>query len=198
MDEAGKTFGADRADRRKWTGRVLMAVILGLAIWNLIVSVMDYVVVPWLGDVMGRSSGLPTSFTQRPYDYPDLLVSVLEFCIAGIVAISINWFLQRPGRPVRVKVARTSAITPQAAVAPTAPAPPQPAMAAVITPPTPPAAPPPAPVPAPVARVAATAPTPATAKPAPTPPPKPQPAKPKQPKEVYYNIVGEPLPPDED
>jgi hypothetical protein len=194
MDEVGKTFGADRADTHKWTGRVLMAVILGLAIWNLIVSVMDYVVVPWLGDVMGQSSGLPTSFTQRPYDYPDLLVSVLEFCIAGIVAISINWFFQRPGRPVRVKVVRTSSITPQAAVAPTAPAPPQPAMAAVITPPTPPAAPPPAPV----ARVAATAPTPATAKPAPTPPPKPQPAKPKQPKEVYYNIVGEPLPPDED
>ena len=196
MDEVGRTFGADRADLRKWTGRVLMAVILGLAIWNWIVSVMDYVVVPWLGDVMGRSSGLPTSFTQRPYDYPDLLVSVLEFCIAGIVAISINWFFQRPGKPVRVKVVKTSSAARQTTVVPAAPVPPQPVVAAAITPPTPPVAP--APAPAPVAQVAATIPAPAAVKPAPTPPPKPQPAKPQPPKEVYYNIVGEPLPPDED
>ena len=192
MDEVGRTFGADRADLRKWTGRVLMAVILGLAIWNWIVSVMDYVVVPWLGDVMGRSSGLPTSFTQRPYDYPDLLVSVLEFCIAGIVAISINWFFQRPGKPVRVKVVKTSSAARQTTVVPAAPVPPQPVVAAAITPPTPPVAP------APVAQVAATIPAPAAVKPAPAPPPKPQPAKPQPPKEVYYNIVGEPLPPDED
>ena len=192
MDEVGRTFGADRADLRKWTGRVLMAVILGLAIWNWIVSVMDYVVVPLLGDVMGRSSGLPTSFTQRPYDYPDLLVSVLEFCIAGIVAISINWFFQRPGKPVRVKVVKTSSAARQTTVVPAAPVPPQPVVAAAITPPTPPVAP------APVAQVAATIPAPAAVKPAPAPPPKPQPAKPQPPKEVYYNIVGEPLPPDED
>lgn len=198
MDEAGKTFGSDRADARKWTGRMLMAVIMGLAIWNLIVSVMDYVVVPWLGDVMGQSSGLPTSFTQRPYDYPDLLVSVLEFCIAGIVAISINWFFQRPGKPVRVKVVKTSSVARQATVVPAAPVPPQPAVAAAIPTPTPPVAPPPAPAPAPMAQVAAPVPAPAAAKPAPSPSPKPQPAKPQPPKEVYYNIVGEPLPPDED
>jgi large-conductance mechanosensitive channel len=198
MDEAGKTFGFDRADARKWTGRMLMAVIMGLAIWNLIAAVMDYVVVPWIGDMMGQSSGLPTSFTQRPYDYPDLLVSVLEFCIAGIVAISINWYFQRPGRPVRVKVVKTSSVARQTTVVPGAPVPPQPVVAAVITPPTPSVVASPAPAPAPVAQVAAPAPAPAAAKPVPAPPPKPQPAKPQAPKEVYYNIVGEPLPPDED
>ena len=31
---------------------------------------MNNLVVPWLGDVMVQASGLPTSFTQRPYDYP--------------------------------------------------------------------------------------------------------------------------------
>src|SRR5689334_14971838 len=72
-----------------------MAVILGEAIWNLIVSVMNNLVVPWLGDVMGQSSGLPTSFTQRPYNYPDLFVAVVEFCIAGLVAAILNYFLQR-------------------------------------------------------------------------------------------------------
>ena len=71
-----------------------MAVILGEAIWGLIVSVMNNVVVPWLGDVMGQSAGLPTSFTQRPYNYPDLFVSVLEFCIAALVAAVLNYFFQ--------------------------------------------------------------------------------------------------------
>ena len=197
MDEAVKTFGSERTEARKWTGRMLMAVILGLAIWNLIVAVMDYVVVPWIGDLMGQSSGLPTSFTQRPYDYPDLFVSVLEFCIAGIVAISINWFFQRPGRPVRVRLVRTSAAAPEATVVLAAPEPPQPVVATAIPPPTPPVTPPPPPARAPVTQVTAHVP-PAAAKPIPAAPPKAQPAKPQPPKEVYYNIVGDPLPPDED
>src|SRR5689334_8452410 len=85
-----------------------MAVILGEAIWGLIVSIMNNLIVPWLGDVMGQSSGLPTSFTQRPYNYPDLFVSMLEFCIAGLVAAILNYFLQ-PGaeraKPARIPAA---------------------------------------------------------------------------------------------
>jgi hypothetical protein len=98
-----------------------MAVILGEAIWGLIVSVMNNVVVPWLGDLFGQSSGLPTSFTQRPYNYPELFVSVLELCIAGLVAAIINYFFQRPraGRmkPVTVPAApvETIRVVPQAA-----------------------------------------------------------------------------------
>src|SRR5437667_11977012 len=105
MDQTVKTFTSEGADARKWIVRIIMAVILGEAIWNLIVSIMNNLVVPWLGDVMGQASGLPTSFTQRPYDYPDLFISVLEFCIAGIVAVMVNYFLVRPeagrGRPVK-------------------------------------------------------------------------------------------------
>src|SRR5438552_13826286 len=110
MDQTVKTFTSEGADARKWIGRIIMAVILGEAIWNLIVSVINNLVVPWLGDMMGPSSGLPTSFTQRPYDYPDLFVSVLEFCIAGIVAVMLNYFLQRP-RAGRVKPVKSSAAT---------------------------------------------------------------------------------------
>ncbi len=241
MDPTGKTFTSE--DPRKWIGRIIMAVILGEAIWNLIVSVMNNVVVPWLGDLFGQSSGLPTSFTQRPYNYPDLFVSILEFCIAALVAAIINYFFQRP-RPVRVKTAKS-----EAPVAPVesqrvvprseAPAPdPQSAMSAATTthptltqpvltqatrpvaPPVPvakpapiiPAAPvivaPPAPVPpvapAPVAKPAAVAPAAPSApisapKPQPPPPPpKAQPAKPTKTKEVYYNIVGEPMPSDDE
>ena len=204
MDEASRTFGSDRDSARRWTGRIFMAVILGEAIWRLIVSVMDNVVVPWLGEVMGQSSGLPTSFTQRPYDYPDLFVSILEFCIAGIVAISLNWYFQRPGKPMRVQAIQTTTapVTVQAmqtATAPvTVPAPAPPARVAAIPTPAPPVTPPPAPVRAPVAQVTAPVAPPAAAKPAPTTQPAPKPAKPQPPKEVYYNIVGDPVPDDKD
>jgi len=234
MDAAGKTFASE--DPRKWIGRILMAVILGEAIWNLIVSLMNNLVVPWLGDLFGQSSGLPTSFTQRPYNYPDLFVSVLEFCIAGIVAAVLNYFFQRP-RVIRVKptkgpapvepvrvVARAEAPAsqPQKATAPTTiakpapipppltmsvpPAPPSiakpnpiiPAAPVITTPPAPlpPVVPPPIAKPSPVAPAAP--PVAASVAKPPQPPPKTEPAKPKKPKEVYYNIVGEPMPSDED
>ena len=228
MSTTGSTFWSERAEARKWVGRIVMAVIFGEAIWHLIASVMDYVFVPWLGDVMGQSSGLPTSFTQRPYNYPDLFVSVLEFCIAAIVAISINWYFQRPGKPVRVQVKTATAVVPQAVataplvaapqptiVAPAEPAftpvvpeyrpvaaaPPVVAPARVAAPPPPKpavvAAPPPLPALKP--QVAPAPPAPAVAKSIPAPvaapqPPKPQPAKKK---EVYYNIVGDPVSDDE-
>jgi large-conductance mechanosensitive channel len=222
MDQTVKTFTSERADARKWIGRIIMAVILGEAIWSLIVSVMNNLVVPWLGDVMGQSSGLPTSFTQRPYDYPDLFVSVIEFCIAGIMAVILNYFFrwQSAGRvkPVKSSVPTASVeptrVVPQAAAAAamtqaTSPvAPPAPVVKPdPVTPPAPVTASPAAPAPfvalASVARDVAVA-TPApqvanseAAKPLP-PAPRAEPPKLKKPKEVYYNIVGEPMPSDED
>ena len=229
MDQTMKTFSSEGTDTRRWIGRIIMAVILGEAIWGLIVSVMNNVVVPWLGDVMGQSSGLPTSFTQRPYNYPDLFVSVLEFCIAALVAAVLNYFFQgRTTKTIRTvkssapRRRRTRANVPSAhddcgadpnsfAVHPAragnqggaghgtgtrcrfcdsatracsgtcstcSPAPPVTESTAARPLPT-----------APVARPAAT-------KPSLT--PKTEPPKPKKPKEVYYNIVGEPMPSDDD
>jgi large-conductance mechanosensitive channel len=217
MDQAVKTFTSADSDARKWIGRIIIAVILGEAIWGLIVSVMNNLVVPWLGDVVGQSSGLPASFTQRPYDYPDLFISILEFCIAGIVAVILNYFFQRPraGRVEPVKsVVPTAPVQParglpQAVTAvaktksPVAPPAPQ-AKQDKVTPPSPlpvaPAAPatfvsparpaPVAPQSLPVADSVAPKPLPGA--------PKAEPPKVKKPKEAYYNIVGEPVPSDED
>ncbi len=227
MDQPVKPFTSEAADTRRWIGRLIIAVLLGEAIWGLIVSVMNNVVVPWLGDVMGQSSGLPTSFTQRPYNYPELFVSVFEFCIAGLVAAVLNYFFQRAatsrGRTIKSSVVSAPAgpirVVPQAV--PTA-----------VPTPTPPASgpfpsispvPPQEPVaklhpvfsPAPVApatpvvaeplikSAVVVPPVPSVANPVvppkPLPPaPKAEPAKPKKPKEVYYNIVGEPMPSDDD
>ncbi len=96
MDQPAKPLTSGTADTRRWMARLIIAVILGEALWGLIVSLVNNVFVPWLGDAMGPSSGLPTSFTQRPYNYPDLFVSVFEFCIAGLVAAILNYFLQPP------------------------------------------------------------------------------------------------------
>ena len=62
MEQTVKTFTSEGADARKWIGRIIMAVILGEAIWSLIVSIMNNLVVPWLGDVMGASLGITGLF----------------------------------------------------------------------------------------------------------------------------------------
>ena len=222
MEQTVKTFTSEGVDARKWIGRIIMAVILGEAIWSLIVSVMNNLVVPWLGDVMGQSSGLPTSFIQRPYDYPDLFVSVLEFCIAGIMAVILNHFFQRQGagrvKPVK-SLAPTAPVEPARVVPQAAAAAATTQATSPIAPPAPVAKPDPATPPAPVT-VAPAAPAPfvalgPVARPvtvAPSAPPvansvaakplrsapKAEPPKLKKPKEVYYNIVGEPMPSDED
>jgi len=203
MDQTAKNFLSDGMDARKWTGRILMAVILGEAIWNLIVSVMNNLVVPWLGDVMGQSSGLPTSFTRRPYDYPDLFVSVVEFCIAGITAVTLNYFCQRTRSRGRIKPVKNSLL-----IAPADAAPPvredkaMPVTTArpfAVEPTLPNPKPEPVTMPAPVMSAP---PSPAIAKPSEArpamPPPRAEPAKPQKPKEVYYNIVGEPVSSDDD
>lgn len=230
MDQTMKPFSSEGTDTRRWIVRLIMAVVLGEAIWGLIVSLMNNVVVPWLGDVIGQSSGLPTSFTLRPYNYPDLFVSILEFGIAALVAAVLNYFFQ--GRTTKaISTVKSSA---PAAALETARVFPQPTTTAALTQtPSPyiPAAPvikaepvavqAPAPVsatppPAPAAEPAVLAPPappvtePTVARPLPTAPvakpaatkpsltPKTEPPKPKKPKEVYYNIVGEPMPSDDD
>jgi large-conductance mechanosensitive channel len=235
MDQPEKTFMPEGAVAGNWIGGIIVAVILGEAIWSLIVSLMNNLVVPWLGDVMGQSSGLPTSFTQRPYNYPDLFVSVVEFCIAGIVAAILNHFFQRSkGRVKRVKLVPATPAEPIRIVPPAATAIIQPPLTQPAPTPAPPIQPPPIQPPqtqassppaakaspvappvlaavAPAAQVPLAAPVPkpaalassavpvadSVAKPSP-PATKAEPPKPKKPKQVYYNIVGEPVSSDEE
>jgi large-conductance mechanosensitive channel len=216
-DQTVKAFTSEKSDTRKLIGRIIIAVIVGEAIWSLIVSVMNNLVVPWLGDVLGQSSGLPASFTQRPYDYPDLFISIVEFCVAGLIAVILNYFFQRQ-RTERVKPVKSVVAT-----APVEPARVIPEAVTTVAKTTPPVAPPaflvkPDPVvppsPPPVAP-AAPAMFASPARPAPVAPqsppvadsvapkplpvaPKAEPPKVKKSKETYYNSVGEPLPSDED
>jgi hypothetical protein len=227
MDQIAKTITSEETSVARWIGRVIIAVILGEAIWNLIVSVINYVVVPWLGDLLGRSWNLPPSFTQRPYNYLDLSVSVLEFGVAAIVAVVLNYFFERR-KAQKVKPLKSSSVqgsprsapevakfAPQAVavgakaqISPTVispvdpPAPtvkqdpvvPPSVVPEIAVTPAPLAAPPPVASSPPAASSPAVVSTPAK----PVAPASIDKTKPKKPKAVYYNIVGEPMPSDED
>ncbi len=200
-------------DSGRCSGLVLPAVIRGEGIWGLLVSLTHDLIVPALARGMGNDPQSPLYLGDGSFHIPGIFAAVLQFCLAGIVAIVLNSWVNR--RPRTVRVATRSAVpspVPSAPVA-TKPGPP---MAQTATPVAASAAPvatvattvPPSPVNRPVATpvVPASLPvgapitaTPAPAKPVPVatapPPPQPAPAKPAKtkPKQIYYNIVGEPV-----
>jgi hypothetical protein len=207
MDDTSRTSSPELS-AGKWIGRVLIAVLIGEGIWGLIVSVTNNLILPLLARTMGADVQSPLYLGKGEFNVPAVFMSVLELCFAGIVAVILNSWVQRTPRVIRSKVARISPI-------PAQPAATQPPAAVPVQ-----AAAPSVPATAPVAAPAAPskpAPTPSASSPgqfwsppepspqpkavAPPPPPTKgptKPAKPKAPKEVYYNIVGEPINPTED
>jgi large-conductance mechanosensitive channel len=212
MDETARNAPPESsaADTGTWIGRLLIAVILGEGIWGLIVSLTRNLILPLLAKTMGGDVQSPLYLGKGDVNVPALFTSILELCFAGIVAVILNTSVQRKARMIRSKPIRvtprpaqaapTPAVTPvkTAPLAPPIikPAPAQTAPPAPVTAPPPPSRPSPSPEqfwtpPQPTAQPKAAAPPPAPK--APT-----KPAKPKPPKEVYYNIVGEPINPTED
>ena len=188
MDALSKPLAADLspAESRKWMGRLLVAVLLGAAIWNFVASLTGAVVLPALARVMETDPQSPLYLGKGDFNFPALFTSILELCFAAIAALMVNSWSQRRPRTARRKSAAVAPATGLSISAPAA-APFRepmsqvpPAIAAPAVPPSPPqqSAPPPATPQIPTAQ-------------APTPPPPAKPAKPKRPKEVYYNSVGE-------
>ena len=205
---------------------MVIAVILAEAIWEFIVSVTNGLVLPLLARTMGGDVQSPLYLGKGDINVPALFTAVLELCFAGIAAVVLNSFLQRKSRVPR-KLVRVTSTPAQPSIPLQSPAPPPsvpvaaPVQPAVSAPPVAPAVSAPAPVMIPAAppqvTASATASSPTTARapdsgqswspPTPSPQPKtaappplvkPKPAKPKPPKEIYYNIVGEPINPTED
>jgi hypothetical protein len=214
-------------DAGAWIGRVVIAVLLAEAIWGFIVSVTNGLVLPLLARTMGADAQSPLYLGKGDFNGPALFTTVLELCFAGIAAIVLNAFLQRKPKAMR-KTVRVSPIPVQPAPSGrlSTPPPSAPVIApvqAAVSAPLPPAPsftePVPMMIPAAPTQVTAlpitSSPTAPAAESAqvwsrpeaspppkitapPSPPPKAKPAKPKPPKEIYYNIVGEPINPTED
>jgi hypothetical protein len=223
MDEIPRMLSPESSavDTGKWIGRVVIAVILAEGIWGFIVSLTNNLVLPVLARTMGGDVQSPLYLGKGDFNVPALFTAVLELCFAGIAAVILNSWLQRKPKVTRTRAVRLSPI-PMQSIAPTQPSAPPPSPPAVVpvqasvSVPSSPTMSATAPVPAPAPPAAAPAHTTAAplapspgqlwsppepapqAKVATPPPPKAKPSKPKPPKEVYYNIVGEPINPTED
>jgi hypothetical protein len=181
----------------KWVGQLVAAVILAEGIWGFLVSLTSNLLVPLLARGVEGDPQSPLYLGKGVVNVPALFNSTLELCLAGIVFVLLyEWSRRRPAT-VRVKtVLVTKKISQPSAGPPSIMAAPAPAAAPIPPPPTPPPARsiPQAPV--------SVSPVPIPQQSKPTPPPpvaaSAKPAKPKPPKEVYYNIVGEPINPTEE
>lgn len=168
------------ADSRKWIGRIVIAVVLGEAIWGFLVSITNNLALPAMARVMGGDAQSPLYLGKGDFNVQPLFTSVLELCFAGIMAVLLNSWSQKPGR-VRPKPVRLTPVE----------SPPAPVVAPPVASPATPAADTAIPAKAPVTTMLSA--------PQPTPPPQiAKLAKPKPPKAVYYNIVGDPVDPDDE
>jgi hypothetical protein len=168
------------ADSRKWIGGIVIAVVLGEAIWGFLVSITNNLALPAMARVMGGDAQSPLYLGKGDFNVQALFTSFLELCFAGIMAVLLNSWSQKPGR-VRPKPVRLAPVEARATPVVTPP---------VASPATPAAGTTIQEAKEPVRSVlsAPQPPSPHTARP----------AKPKPPKAVYYNIVGEPVDPDDE
>jgi hypothetical protein len=173
----------------KWVGQLVAAVILAEGIWGFLASLTSNLLVPLLARVMEGGPHSPSYLGKGELNVPALFNSFLALCLAGIVFVLLHeWSRSKPA-PVPVKMMRvTKKVSPPAA-----------GPLSILAPPEPVVTPPPAPQ---ISQAPVSAPpVPAPQQLKPTPPPvvaPAKPAKPQPPKEVYYNIVGEPINPTED
>ena len=183
MDETLKA--PESSDSRRWIGRILMAVVLGEALWGFLVSITNNLALPAMARVVGGDAQSPLYLGKGDFNVPALFASVLELCFAGILVVLLSARSQKSGRSqvrqVRVAPIAAGPLAPVVALAPTAV--PEPSAESRVTS---------------VVEPGVRAKAPVTSEPS-APPldlPAPQPtkaAKPKRPKQVYYNIVGEPV-----
>jgi len=184
MDEAiqQSPSGSTGWDLRFSVHRLVVAVIVGEAIWSLLVSIINNLAVPALARVMGGDPQSPLYLGKGDINIPALLISILQACLAGIVAVIVNAWPQkaRQVRPSTVRLLKT----------PRSSAPPSVTVPSIVTPA--------------VTEAPAIQSDPPVAEMPPTPKPATSikqsepPAKPRKPKKVYYNIVGEPIEDDEE
>jgi hypothetical protein len=196
VDENQTSVPKSTLNPEKWIGQLVAAVILAEGIWGLLASLTSNLLVPLLARVMDGDPQSPLYLGKGDVNIPALFNSVLALCLAGIVFVLLLEWSRRKPAPVQVKMMRVTKKVSQPAARPLS----------ILAPLEPVGAPTQTAVTPPPARQISQAPVSAPPVPAPpqskpTPPPvvaPAKPAKPKPPKEVHYNIVGEPIDPTED
>jgi hypothetical protein len=174
---------------------IVAAVILAEGIWAMLVSVTRSLLLPLVARITGGDSQSALYLGKGDVNVPDLFGSVLQLCLAGILFLIIKSWASKGTRVKTVRVVKSSKPVSPISIAaqPVVPT----AQAAVAQPVTPTAQ----------AAAATAVPVSQPQAPAAAPPEAMQPsvrpqtaklAKPKKPQEVYYNIVGEPITPEDE
>ena len=206
-------------------GLVAAGLVLGEAVWIFIVALTRDVILPLMAMALGEDTTSPLSLGKQEFNIPDLFTAVLELCLAALFAILLYAWMQKKPKPVKVKslnLVQASSQGPHVSFVPQATAAfkaagatqkaAAPVLSATATSSPPPIAPDRSPAPdlvapqtvSPAKAQVAAAPPLATVPvnsqaPAATAPAKAKLTKPKEPKQVYYNLVGERItPPDDD
>jgi hypothetical protein len=185
-DENQTSASKPTLNPEKWFGQLVAAVILGEGVWGFVASLTSNVLLPLFARAMDGGPQSPSYLGKGDLDIPALFNSFLALCLAGIVSALLYGWSRRKPAPVQVKTARViQQVSQPAAGPPSITVPPEPVSAPTTTAGTPTPAPP-------GLALQQSKPTPPSVV-APS-----QPAKPHAPKEVYYNLVGEPINPTED
>lgn len=181
----------------KWIVQLVAGVILAEGIWGFLVSLTNNLLVPLLARETKADPQSPLYLGKGEFDVAALFKSGLALCLAGIVFVLLHEWSRKSRSPVRVKPVRVTNKVSQPAAGRLSIAPPNPVSVPAQMPSntfsspqiseTPVSV---APVtPAPKQSDSSQSPSIASSKAT-----KPKSAK----KEVYYNIVGEPINPTED
>jgi hypothetical protein len=196
MDESQISAPKTTPNPARWIGQLVGAVILAEGIWGLLASFTSNLLVPLLARSMGGNPQSPLDLGKGEVNVPALFHSFLALCLAAIVFVLLHEWSRKEPAPERVKMMRVTQKVSQPAAGPLS----------FMTPPEPVAVPTQIVVTPPPASQISEAPVsfppvPIQQQSKPTPPPvvaTAKPAKPQPSKEVYYNIVGEPISPTED
>ena len=174
----------------KWIGQLVAAVILAEGIWGFLASLTHNLFVPLLAREMGTDPQSPLYLGKGELNVPELFKSVLALCLAGIVFVLVQEWSRKRRLPLPVKTVRVTNRVSQdvlraaagrsskIASSDTVSAPTETALNPLSTP-----------------EISQVVPQQKSALPSSVASVKQ--AKPKAPKAVYYNIVGEPVNPTE-
>lgn len=191
MDENQTYPPTSTLNPSKWVAQLVAAVILAEGVWGLLASLTSNLLVPLLARVMDGNPRSPSYLGKGEVNVPALFISFLALCFAAIVFVLLYGWSQSKSAPRRVKMMRVTKKVSQPTAGPLS----------ISSPPTTVAVPSQTVTSSPPASQISQAPVSFSPAPTPqqpklTPPPAEAPAKP-QPKEVYYNIVGDPINPTE-
>src|SRR5690348_18316922 len=105
MDEIFKGSGSESPALvpGRWVGLVVAAVVLGEAIWGLLLSLINNLLLPLMARVMDGDSRSPLYLGKGGVNVTALFGSILGLCLAGIVFVLLNQWSRRKQAPVRLR-----------------------------------------------------------------------------------------------